>query len=61
MAPQVLRWVPRDKYFGMPDLLESIRRRKPGSVGCFPIREYWIDIGQMKDFERAQVDYPKFF
>jgi dTDP-glucose pyrophosphorylase len=61
VEPKILKWVPRDKYFGMPDLLELVRRRKPGSIGCFPIREYWIDIGQMKDFERAQVDYPKFF
>ncbi|MEK7233698.1 MAG: sugar phosphate nucleotidyltransferase, partial [Elusimicrobiota bacterium] len=61
VEPKILKRVPRDKYFGMPDLLELLRRSKPGSIGCFPIREYWIDIGQMKDFERAQADYPKFF
>jgi dTDP-glucose pyrophosphorylase len=26
-------------------------------VGGFPIREYWIDIGQLADYERAESDH----
>jgi NDP-sugar pyrophosphorylase family protein len=25
-------------------------------VASFPIREYWLDIGQMPDYRRAQED-----
>ena len=25
-------------------------------VASFPIREYWLDIGQMPDYEQAQED-----
>ena len=41
----------------MPDLLEEARRagRK---VGAFPIREYWLDMGQMEDYLRAQQEFP---
>jgi len=39
----------------MPDLLDPLVRR--GEKVCFfPIHEYWLDIGQMSDFERAHRD-----
>ena len=42
----------------MPDLLEkNIKDHK--RVNMYPIHEYWLDIGQMKDFEQAQVDISK--
>ena len=31
------------------------------SVTVFPIREYWIDIGRMSDFERANMEYTEVF
>jgi len=61
LDPRVLPWVPQNRRYDMPDLLEKIRRRRKASVGCFPIREYWIDIGRMDDYERAQAEYAKFF
>jgi NDP-sugar pyrophosphorylase family protein len=27
----------------------------------FPVREYWMDIGQMKDYERANGEYCVYF
>lgn len=47
--------VPLDVRFDMTDLIHAALgagRR----VACFPIREYWIDIGQMTDYEQAQND-----
>ena len=44
----------------MPTLLErSIDR--DGYVAQFPVHEYWLDIGKMNDFERAQKDIVKGF
>lgn len=51
------RGIPRD----MPDFLESIRASEPGRVGCFPIQEYWLDIGKMEDYQRAQQEYDQEF
>ena len=39
----------------MPTILEQqIAINK--QVLMFPIHEYWLDIGRMDDFNRAQVD-----
>ena len=61
IEPKVLAQLKRAQHCDMPDFLERIRRAKPGSVGCFPIREYWIDIGRVDEYKRAQDDYSKFF
>jgi len=39
----------------MPTLLErEIEEGRP--VNMFPIHEYWLDIGRMDDFQRAQSE-----
>ncbi|ECR5117055.1 alcohol dehydrogenase, partial [Salmonella enterica] len=30
--------------------------QKNSNVLMFPIHEYWLDIGRMDDFKRAQAD-----
>jgi len=42
----------------MPDLLTTLVE-KDEKPAVFPIREYWLDIGQMGDFERADKEYIK--
>jgi len=46
-------------YLDMTDLLNS--EINIGSVGAFPIHEYWIDIGQIDEFERANREVPNIF
>lgn len=59
--PKVLRDLKRNKPCDMPEFLERVRRRRPRSIGCFPIREYWIDIGRTDEYKRAQDDYATMF
>jgi NDP-sugar pyrophosphorylase family protein len=55
VQPSVCQMVPVDRAFDMPDLItELIGASK--RVICFPIREYWLDIGQMEQYERASAD-----
>lgn len=42
--------------FGMNDLIEAALRAG-ARVGSFPVREYWLDVGHVADFERAQVEH----
>ena len=44
----------------MPKLFERLLRNKQ-KVSAFPIREYWLDIGRMEDFTRANGDFQKYF
>lgn len=61
IEPSALKLLRRGAPCDMPDFLETIRRRRRGAVGCFPIREYWIDIGHIEEYRRAQSEYLKFF
>jgi len=51
--PEVIQSVKTDTYLDMPDLFtENIERKNKTLV--FPIREYWMDVGRMEDFEKAR-------
>jgi NDP-sugar pyrophosphorylase family protein len=39
----------------MPQLIERLLAGGRSVVG-FPLREYWLDIGQLSDYERALTD-----
>ncbi len=55
VSPDVVKSVPRNHVIDMPTLLEN-RMDNGGNVLMFPVHEYWLDIGQMDDFQRAQSD-----
>jgi dTDP-glucose pyrophosphorylase len=46
-------------YLDMPDLLEQ--KIKLSKVSLFPLHEYWLDIGQIEQFEKAQQDSQNLF
>lgn len=53
--PELLRFIPGDKAYHMTDLAHDvIREGLP--VAAFPIREYWVDIGQKEDLKKARID-----
>ncbi|MFY8272911.1 nucleotidyltransferase family protein [Pseudoalteromonas sp. SSDWG2] len=55
VSPQVVKSVPYNFNIDMPTILEQqIDINK--QVLMFPIHEYWLDIGRMDDFNRAQID-----
>ncbi|AUS85406.1 alcohol dehydrogenase [Lysinibacillus sp. YS11] len=56
LSPETLNYIPSDEFYDMPTLFEKlIDIEKKTSV--FPIHEYWIDIGQIEDFNRAKSYY----
>ncbi len=58
--PEVLDLLPKNQPLDMPELFERVRERL-GNVVVFPVREYWLDIGQADDFAQANDDYTAFF
>ncbi len=53
---RALEHIPEDVFFDMPSLILALK--KLGSpLGVFPIREYWIDIGHMAEYQRANEEY----
>ena len=54
LQPELVNKVKSNTPIDMPNLLE--KQIKEGiSVSVFPIHEYWIDIGHMKEYESVNV------
>ena len=55
LSPTAWLAVPKGQRYDMTDLIEALLEN-----GCevvsFPILEYWLDVGQMDDYEQAQAD-----
>jgi len=56
LNPDVLDVVPKDTFFDMPQLFDQLIKEKK-EIAVFPIREYWLDIGHLNDYERAASEY----
>jgi dTDP-glucose pyrophosphorylase len=56
LSPQCLSLIPEDEFFDMPSLFLKLIG-SGFSTASFPVHEYWLDIGQMSDFQRAGVEY----
>ncbi|GEA22399.1 nucleotidyltransferase family protein [Vibrio harveyi] len=55
VSPHIIASVPKNYRIDMPTLLEQHMHERD-NVLMFPIHEYWLDIGRMDDFNRAQAD-----
>ncbi|MGY2572171.1 nucleotidyltransferase family protein [Vibrio sp. C8] len=55
VSPRVIKSVQKNQRIDMPTLLEQHMAERQ-RVLMFPIHEYWLDIGRMDDFNRAQTD-----
>ncbi|HQS46359.1 MAG: hypothetical protein B7Y12_03715 [Rhizobiales bacterium 24-66-13] len=60
ISPQLIDLVPRDEYFDMPTLFSCARAEGHGTC-AYPLREYWIDIGHLDDYERANLEFDEVF
>ena len=56
LSPDVLRYVPGDRPFKMPDLIDCALRDGLG-VSVFPVLERWSDIGSKDEFERVLFEF----
>ena len=55
LSPELVRRVAPGERIDMP----TLRERESGAgrdVNIFPVHEYWLDIGRMDDFQRAQQE-----
>ncbi|HEU4832861.1 MAG TPA: nucleotidyltransferase family protein [Pyrinomonadaceae bacterium] len=55
LNPQVRRLIPNGQAYDIPDLIERLIS-EARTVVCFPIREYWLDIGKVDQYDQAKAD-----
>jgi dTDP-glucose pyrophosphorylase len=60
LSPSVIDSVDAGQRIDMPTLLEQ-RMAAGEPVNMFPVHEYWLDIGRMEDFQRAQDEVAGLF
>ena len=60
LSPQVLDLVPPEQFFDMPSLFEAMIQAGL-HTRCHKVDGYWLDIGQLPDYERAKADFEKIF
>lgn len=56
LSPQAVSLIPRDTFFDMPSLFDQLMQAKR-PTSAYPLREYWLDIGRIEEFERAQREW----
>ena len=60
LNPELLDYIPQNQYMDMPTLF-GVAKGNTKKLKVFPIHEYWLDIGRLEDFEKAQMDFHTFF
>ena len=58
--PELLDLIPEKQMYGM-DILIKDMLAKGLTITRYPIREYWLDIGKIDDYEKAQQIYNEHF
>ena len=60
MKPGILDHIPKDQPYGMDQLIMKLLAEKM-PVTKYEIKDYWLDIGRVDDYELAQEDFNKNF
>jgi len=60
LEPELVNKVNTNKPLDMPNFLEG-QIEVGKAVSVFPIHEYWLDIGHMKEFNKANQDIDSLF
>ncbi len=60
MTPAIFDYIPAEQYFGMDHLIKALLGGKM-KIAKYDLREYWLDIGQIDDYAKAQDLYLKHF
>ena len=58
--PELLDFIPTNTYYGMDNLIKDMLS-KALPISHYSIKEYWLDIGQVEDYNKAQEIYNEYF
>lgn len=60
LEPSVISGMPVNRYLDMTELIKTLLQKKE-KVAAFPVREYWIDVGNESDFIKANSEFEEVF
>ena len=59
LNPECLGFIPK-KFYDMPLLFKDLILKKKKIIS-FPVGEYWLDIGRLNDYKKANSEYHSIF
>ncbi len=60
LSPDALEYIPQNQFYDMPTLFEKLISEKQNAIS-FPLREYWLDIGRIEEYKKANDEYDEVF
>jgi NDP-sugar pyrophosphorylase family protein len=58
--PEILELIPDNTMYGMDKLImDMLDKGLP--ISHYQVKEYWLDIGQVEDYNKAQEIYNEYF
>lgn len=60
MKPEIFKLIPNNQYFGIDKLMKNMLSDNL-PISKYEMNEYWLDIGQITDYEKAQDIYKTHF
>ncbi|MFW0713415.1 nucleotidyltransferase family protein [Aliarcobacter butzleri] len=60
LSPEVLEYIPENQFYDMPTLFEKMISKGKNTIS-FPLREYWLDIGRIEEYKKANEEYDEVF
>jgi dTDP-glucose pyrophosphorylase/predicted transcriptional regulator len=60
LSPDCLKYIPQNQFYDMPTLFEKLISENENVIS-FPLREYWLDIGHIDEYEKANEEFDDVF
>lgn len=60
MTPRIFKYIPENRPFGIDELMKNMLKEHI-PIAKYEMKEYWLDIGRVDDYEKAQTAYHTHF
>lgn len=60
LNPEATKYIPENEYYDITELINRLIEHNE-AIGSFPIKDYWMDIGKIEDYYKANDEITKFF
>lgn len=60
LSREAIDIIPQNEFYNMTQLFEDLIK-SDNIVSEYIVNDYWIDIGKIEDFEKANIDFDKLF
>jgi NDP-sugar pyrophosphorylase family protein len=60
VKPELMSLIPDQEYFGMDQLIKSMLEKNL-KISKYFLKDYWLDIGRIENYQKAENDYYEHF